>query len=86
MADTQTTTRSLRKPIGDRTLCTLFLLPSLGILAMMVAYPFVSLLINSTYRFSALRNNVEPVFVGTDNFDFLLSDPDLWDRFVFTGQ
>ncbi|MCB9958047.1 MAG: sugar ABC transporter permease [Rhodospirillaceae bacterium] len=77
--------RMLRKPISDRTLCTLFLVPSLVILAVMVAYPFLSLLINSTYRFSALRSNVEPVFVWLDNYDFLLSDPDLWDRFTFTG-
>ena len=78
--------RTARKPMRDGTLCGLFLLPSLTILVLMVAYPFLSLLANSTYRFSALRRHVEPEFVGLENYEFLLTDPQLWDRFIFTGQ
>ncbi len=60
-------------------------MPCLLILLFMVAYPFFSLIYNSFFRFSILRNAQPPQFVGFDNYVFLLTDPALWERFVFTG-
>jgi len=72
--------------LSDRTVCGLFVLPALAVLVLMVAYPFISLLYYSTLRFSILRPGVPAEGVGLENYEFLLTDPDLWDRFVFTGK
>jgi multiple sugar transport system permease protein len=51
----------------------------------MVAYPVFSLVYYSFFNFSALRQaTMKPV--GLKNYTFLLSDPELWERFVFTGK
>ena len=74
------------KPISDRLMCFGFLAPSLLILIFMVAYPFLSLVYNSFLRFSILRSQQPAEFIGLENYYFLLSDPELWSRFMFTGQ
>lgn len=76
----------VKKPISDRLLCTVFLMPCLLLLLFMVAYPFISLIQNSFYRFSALRHAQGAEWVGLENYFFLLTDPDLWSRFIFTGK
>ena len=61
--------------------------PALAVLLLMVAYPFVSLLYYSTLRFSMLRPaQGPPSSIGLDNYERLLSDDAIWERFVFTGQ
>ena len=72
--------------LSDRAICTLFLMPALIILVAMVAYPFVSLVFFSFRRFSVLREAAGQEYVGLENYRFLLTDPELWERFVFTGQ
>lgn len=74
------------KPVSDRAICFGFLAPSLLILLFMVAYPFISLVYYSFFRFSALRAIQPPEYVGLDNYTFLLGDTELWSRFVFTGK
>ena len=76
----------VRKPVSDKMICFGFLAPSLLILIFMVAYPFVSLVYNSFLRFSILRSHQPAEFIGLENYYFLLSDSELWSRFVFTGQ
>jgi len=59
--------------------------PTLAILLFMVAYPIFSLVYYSFLNFSALRQGaMKPM--GLKNYKFLLSDPELWERFVFTGK
>ena len=60
--------------------------PALVILLFMVAFPFVSLIFYSFHAFSAMRpaRGMHPA--GLDNYQFLLSDPLLWENFVFTGK
>ncbi|MBX3582299.1 MAG: sugar ABC transporter permease [Rhizobiaceae bacterium] len=97
MASSQTTTTEdraagharrqaeLRKRSSGRLMIFGFLSPSLAILLFMVAYPIFSLIYYSFYNFSALRQTtMKPV--GLSNYTFLLSDPELWQRFVFTGK
>jgi multiple sugar transport system permease protein len=75
----------LRKRSSGRLMIFGFLSPSLAILLFMVAYPIFSLIYYSFFNFSALRQGaMKPV--GLKNYTFLLSDPELWERFVFTGK
>jgi multiple sugar transport system permease protein len=83
---TERAVRPRRDPLSDRVILGLFLAPSLVVLLSMVAYPFVSLVYYSFLRFSILRPQVPAEAVGFENYAFLLSDPDLWSRFVFTGR
>ena len=75
-----------RKPLSDRVLCLTFLMPCLLLLVFMIAYPFVTLVSNSFYRFSALRSAQPAEWVGLENYQFLLTDFELWERFIFTGR
>ncbi|MEW9804724.1 carbohydrate ABC transporter permease [Mesorhizobium sp. ZMM04-5] len=75
----------LRKRSSGRLMIFGFLSPTLAILLFMVAYPIFSLVYYSFFNFSALRQTtMKPVGLG--NYSFLLSDPELWGRFVFTGK
>ena len=78
--------RPITAAMSDRLICGMFLAPSLLILLVMVAYPFISLLYYSTLRFSVLRPLQGAQEVGLLNYTTLLTDEALWSRFVFTGQ
>ncbi|HEX2529709.1 MAG TPA: sugar ABC transporter permease [Geminicoccus sp.] len=82
----QAPARAVPKAVSDRTICGLFVLPALGVLLLMVAYPFVSLLYYSTLRFSILNPDKGSPFIGIDNYVRILSNGSIWERFVFTGQ
>jgi multiple sugar transport system permease protein len=86
VAATERAARPRRDPLSDRVILGLFLAPSLVVLLSMVAYPFISLIYYSFLSFSILRPQVPAEAVGFENYAFLLSDPDLWSRFVFTGR
>ena len=75
----------LKRQSSGRLMIFGFLSPSLAILLFMVAYPFISLVYYSFFNFSALRQaTMKPAGLG--NYRFLLSDIQLWERFVFTGK
>src|SRR5690606_23159913 len=75
----------LRKRSSGRLMIFGFLSPSLAVLLFMVAYPVFSLIYYSFFNFSALRQTtMKPV--GLKNYTFLLSDTELWQRFIFTGK
>lgn len=72
--------------LSDRALIFGFTAPSLVIMLGMVAFPIASLVYNSFYRFSYLRPAQPREYVGLENYSFLLTDPALWERFIFTGK
>src|SRR6218665_936598 len=75
----------LRERSSGRLMIFGFLSPTLAILLFMVAYPIFSLVYYSFFNFSALRQGaMKPV--SLNNYEFLLSDPELWERFIFTGK
>lgn len=78
--------RTPPRELSDRMICGLFVLPTLTILLLMVAYPFISLLYYSTLAFSVLRPMQPAKPMGLRNYELLLTDPDLWQRFIFTGK
>ena len=61
-------------------LCGVFVLPTLAILLLMVAYPFLSLLYYSALSFSVLRPMQPAKPMGLRNYEILLNDPALWER------
>lgn len=63
-----------------------FLSPTVILLLFMVAYPIFSLVYYSFHNFSALRPNEPMTWAGFDNYTYLLTDNDIWARFVFTGK
>lgn len=78
--------RTPPRELSDHMICGLFVLPTLTILLLMVAYPFISLLYYSTLAFSVLRPMQPAKPMGLRNYELLLTDPDLWQRFIFTGK
>ena len=80
------TGKPAKKKSSGRLMILGFLSPTLLILIFMVAYPIFSLVFYSFHNFSALRPNAGMTPAGFDNYSYLLSDPDLWQRFVFTGK
>lgn len=72
--------------LSDRAMCGIFIMPTLGVLLLMVAYPFISLIYYSSLSFSVLRPLVPARDMGLLNYELLLTDPDLWQRFIFTGK
>lgn len=75
----------LKRRSSGRLMIFGFLSPSLAILLFMVAYPIFSLVYYSFFNFSALRPaTMKPI--GINNYEFLLTDFDLWQRFIFTGK
>lgn len=75
-----------RKPATNRLLIFGFLSPTLALLLFMVAFPIFSLINYSFYNFSVLRAASGRKWVGFGNYEYLLTDIDLWNRFVFTGK
>ncbi|MEZ5783350.1 MAG: sugar ABC transporter permease [Rhizobiaceae bacterium] len=75
----------LKRRSSGRLMIFGFLSPTLAILLFMVAYPIFSLVYYSFFNFSALRQTTMKL-VGLKNYEFLLTDPALWERFVFTGK
>lgn len=78
--------RTLPREFSDRAVCGMFIMPTLGVLLLMVAYPFISLLYYSSMSFSVLRPLKPAKDMGMLNYELLLTDPDLWQRFIFTGK
>jgi multiple sugar transport system permease protein len=72
--------------LSDRRLATLFVLPTLLILLFVGVYPlFWSLTASFTDR-KLNEPNAEIEYVGTENYEELLTDDRAWDRFVVTGR
>ena len=72
--------------LSDFSIGALFISPSVLILALMVFYPFITLIRYSFLSFSMLRPDVPAEEVGLNNYFDLLTDPDIWQRFIFTGK
>ncbi|MCS6951161.1 MAG: sugar ABC transporter permease, partial [bacterium] len=76
-AKTVATTAAPRKrpPRGDKLAPYLFVAPFLILFLVFGAYPLIKSVILAFYITSGPRDQV---FVGLENFRFLLSDPDFW--------
>ena len=80
----QTPPRARRRPVSDATIQRLFIMPTLILLILWNIFPlFYSLFLSfTTYSHSG---KLPPVWIGTGNYDTLLSDPKVWSAFAVTG-
>jgi multiple sugar transport system permease protein len=76
---------SARRQVSDRTIQQLFILPTLVLLILWNIFPlFYSLYLSFTqYSHSG---KLPPIWIGTANYDALLSDPNVWAAFAVTGK
>jgi multiple sugar transport system permease protein len=74
-----------RHGLSDDAFKRILLLPAVLIIVGLVIYPFLWAVYLSFNEFSILKNK-PPIGVGLDNYRLILSDPNIWERFVFTGK
>lgn len=74
-----------RRGLSDDALKRLLLLPAVLIILALVIYPFLWAVYLSFHEYSILKS-AEPVWVGLQNYREILNDPEIWDRFSFTGR
>lgn len=68
---------------GDRRFAYLILIPAMTAFLIMVAYPFVDAMSMSFYQYTIY--DLEPIFIGFDNFVTVLTDPYVLGSWVTTG-
>jgi len=83
---TPATVRTKKKfVLSDDWLKRLLLAPSMIIIVGLVIYPFLWAVVLSFTEYS-IMHDVPPVFVGIKNYQEILGDPLIWERFAFSGR
>jgi multiple sugar transport system permease protein len=72
--------------LSDRALVRLFLTPTMLLLLLVAVFPLFWSLYLSFTKFSVIKDQNGPTWIGLGNFDRLLSDPDIWQRFATTAR
>ena len=75
----------MRHGLSDDALKRILLLPAVLIILGLVLYPFLWAVYLSFTEFSILKPG-DPVWVGVQNYREILGDPNIWERFNFTGR
>jgi len=73
----------------DKTLMRLFILPTLILLIGINVFPLIWSLFLSFADYTAKMSNVwgkNPKMIGIANYTRILSDPDMWDKFITTAK
>jgi multiple sugar transport system permease protein len=71
--------------LSDDWLKRILLTPAMLIILGLLVYPTLWAVVLSFTNFSIMKN-IPPKFVGLQNYSLLLHDPNIWDRFAFTGK
>jgi multiple sugar transport system permease protein len=74
-----------RRQMSDSTIVRLFILPTIIILILMGIFPLFYSLYLSFTEYSVISGSA-PIWVGLQNYQSILSDPQLWHSFGVTGQ
>jgi multiple sugar transport system permease protein len=80
-----TVTAKKKFNLSDDWLKRLLLAPALLIILGLVVYPFLWAVVLSFTEYS-IMHDTPPVFVGIKNYLDIMADPQIWDRFAFTGK
>jgi len=72
--------------LSDRALVRLFLTPTMLLLLLVAVFPLFWSLYLSFTKYSVIKDQNGPTWIGLGNFDRLLSDPDIWQRFTTTAR
>jgi len=78
-------TLAKRRGLSDDALKRILLLPAVLIIAGLVLYPFLWAVYLSFHDYSILKA-AGPVWVGIQNYQEVLANPEIWSRFTFTGR
>ena len=71
--------------LSDDWLKRILLAPAMIIILGLLVYPTLWAVVLSFTNFSIMKN-IPPKFIGVQNYSQLLHDPNIWDRFIFTGK
>ncbi|HDN84606.1 MAG TPA: sugar ABC transporter permease, partial [Candidatus Aerophobetes bacterium] len=71
--------------VSEKALKIYFLVPTFALLLFMIIFPLIWSLCLSFTRYNAVAA-APPRFVGISNFARILSDPEVWTRFIITGK
>lgn len=77
------------RPMRDITLLRLFIFPTIILLIVINVFPLFWSLFLSFSRYSAKMPNIwgrNPRMIGTANYSRILTDPDIWIRFITTAK
>jgi len=77
--------RARRAQLTDATIQRLFILPTLVLLILWNIFPLFYSLYLSFTRYSH-SGKLDPIWIGTANYDNLLSNPNVWHSFAVTGR
>jgi len=77
--------KSFGRGVSERALKIWFLVPTFALLLFMIIFPLIWSLYLSFTKYNAVAA-APPLFVGFDNYARILSDPDVWERFIITGK
>jgi len=77
--------RARRFELGDSTIQKLFILPTLVFLIVWNIFPLLYSLYLSFTKYSH-SGKLPPIWIGTQNYAVLLSDPKVWHAFAVTGM
>jgi multiple sugar transport system permease protein len=72
--------------LSDRALVRVFLTPTLLLLLLVAIFPLLWSLYLSFTKYSVIKDQNGPTWIGFANFDRLLSDPEIWQRFATTAR
>jgi multiple sugar transport system permease protein len=76
--------RARRRQLSDRAILNIFIWPTLILLIAMNVFPLFYSLYLSFTNFVAASNKL-PVWIGTENYADILTNPDLWHYFATSG-
>ena len=77
--------KSRKRHLSERALVNFFIWPTLILLIMMNIFPLFYSIFLSFTNYSVIGNKL-PVWVGFQNFQFLLNNPQVWSYFAVTGR
>ncbi len=80
------TARSKRRPLTDTQIQILFIAPTIILLVLMNIFPLFYSLYLSFTEFSVIKPNKPPQWVGLENYENILNDPEMWKYFALTGR
>ncbi len=97
-SETKTTTTTPTKPnasrlrprfgwLSDRAIVWAFLIPTMVLLIAVAIFPLLWSLYLSFTKYSVIKDaNTGPLWIGIKNYASLLTDEDVWQRFVTTAR
>src|SRR5689334_24642680 len=72
--------------LTDRALVRIFLTPTMVLLLLIAIFPLIWSLYLSFTKYSVIKDLAGPTWIGLSNYNRLLGDEDVWQRFWTTAR